>query len=61
MSHGFRGFVDSLGPGLAEELRTRMFEGLERLHADGGITINATAAFNRMRKAPATAPATGPD
>jgi ubiquinone/menaquinone biosynthesis C-methylase UbiE len=50
MSHGFRGFVTDLGPELADEFRTRMFEGLERVHADGGITLDATAAFNRMRK-----------
>jgi ubiquinone/menaquinone biosynthesis C-methylase UbiE len=50
MSHGFRGFVESLGPDLAGEFRTRMFEGLERVHASGGITVNATVAFNRMHK-----------
>lgn len=31
MSHGFRGYVDSLGPELAGEFRARMFAGLERL------------------------------
>lgn len=50
MSHGFRGLVEFLGPELAEEFRTRMFAGLERVHADGGIVINAAVAFNRMRK-----------
>lgn len=50
MSHGFRGFVESLGPELAEEFRARMFAGLERLHVDGGIVVNAAVAFNRMRK-----------
>ena len=50
MSHGFRGFVDSLGPELAEEFRTRMFAGLEGVHASGGIVVDATVAFNRMRK-----------
>jgi ubiquinone/menaquinone biosynthesis C-methylase UbiE len=51
MSHGFRGWVDSLGPELAEELRTRMFAGLERMHANGGITLDNTVTFYRMRKA----------
>lgn len=51
MSHGFRGYVDSLGPELAGEFRARMFGGLERLHADGGITVDSTVAFYRMRKA----------
>jgi ubiquinone/menaquinone biosynthesis C-methylase UbiE len=50
MSHGFRGFVESLGPELAEEFRTRMFAGLQHLHAEGGITVNAAVAFYRMRK-----------
>ncbi len=51
MSHGFRGYVDSLGPELAGEFRARMFAGLERMHANGGITVDSTAAFYRMRKA----------
>jgi ubiquinone/menaquinone biosynthesis C-methylase UbiE len=51
MSHGFRGYVDSLGPELAGEFRARMFAGLERMHANGGITVDNTVAFNRMRKA----------
>jgi ubiquinone/menaquinone biosynthesis C-methylase UbiE len=52
MSHGFRGWVDSLGPELAEEFRTRLFAGLERMHANGGITLdNMAATFYRMRKA----------
>ncbi len=50
MSHGFRGFVESLGPELASEFKTRMFAGLENIHASGGITVNAKVAFNRMRK-----------
>jgi SAM-dependent methyltransferase len=50
MSHGFRGYVDSLGPELAGEFRDRMFAGLERMHASGGITVDRTVAFNRMRK-----------
>jgi ubiquinone/menaquinone biosynthesis C-methylase UbiE len=52
MSHGFRGWVDSLGPELAGEFRTRLFAGLERMHANGGITLdNMAATFYRMRKA----------
>jgi hypothetical protein len=51
MSHGFRGYVESLGPELAREFRTRMFAGLERVHSDGGITVDRTVAFTRMRKA----------
>lgn len=52
MSHGFRGTVDSLGPELAGEFRTRLFAELERMHANGGITLdNMAAVFYRMRKA----------
>jgi ubiquinone/menaquinone biosynthesis C-methylase UbiE len=51
MSHGFRGYIDSLGPELAAEFRARMFAGLERMHANGGITLDSTVAFHRMRKA----------
>jgi ubiquinone/menaquinone biosynthesis C-methylase UbiE len=51
MSHGFRGYVDSLGPELAGEFRARMFAGLERIHANGGITLDSSVAFYRMRKA----------
>jgi ubiquinone/menaquinone biosynthesis C-methylase UbiE len=51
MSHGFRGYVESLGPRLATEFRTRMLAGLERLHASGGITLDGAAAFTRARKA----------
>jgi hypothetical protein len=43
--------VESLGPELAGEFRTRMFAGLERVHSDGGITVDRTVAFTRMRKA----------
>ncbi|MEV0615611.1 methyltransferase domain-containing protein [Nonomuraea sp. NPDC050404] len=50
MSHGFRGFVESLGPELAEEFRAKVFEGLARLHADGGIVMRSAAAFYRMRR-----------
>ncbi|MFE2425834.1 hypothetical protein ACFXJ5_03580 [Streptomyces sp. NPDC059373] len=46
--------LESLGPDLAEEFRVRMFAGLRRVHAEGGIAVNATVAFNRMRK-PASA------
>jgi hypothetical protein len=51
MSHGFRGYVDSLGPRLAAEFRTRMLAGLERVHASGAITLDGTVAFTRARKA----------
>jgi SAM-dependent methyltransferase len=51
MSHGFRGYVDSLGPRLAAEFRTRMLAGLERGHASGAITLDGTVAFTRARKA----------
>jgi SAM-dependent methyltransferase len=51
MSHGFRGYVDSLGPELAGEFRARMFAGLEQMHANGGIAVDRPVAFNRMRKA----------
>jgi ubiquinone/menaquinone biosynthesis C-methylase UbiE len=51
MSHGFRGYIDSLGPKLAAEFRARLLAGLERLQATGGITLNGTAGFTRMRKA----------
>ena len=51
MSHGFRGYVDSLGPRLAAEFRTRMLAGLERVHARGAITLDGAAAFTRARKA----------
>jgi hypothetical protein len=51
MSHGFRGYVDSLGPELAAEFRARMFAGLERMHANGGITLDSAVAFHRMHKA----------
>jgi ubiquinone/menaquinone biosynthesis C-methylase UbiE len=51
MSHGFRGYIDSLGPRLAAEFRARMLAGLERVHASGGITLDGTVAFTRARKA----------
>jgi SAM-dependent methyltransferase len=51
MSHGFRGYVESLGPQLGAELRTRMLAGLEQVHASGGITLDRTVAFTRVRKA----------
>ena len=50
MSHGFRGHVYSLGPQLAGEFRARLFAGLERMQADGGITVSNGAAFTRARK-----------
>jgi ubiquinone/menaquinone biosynthesis C-methylase UbiE len=39
MSHGFRGFVDSLGDDVAAEFRARMLKGLHRMHAGGGISV----------------------
>ena len=51
MSHGFRGYIDSLGPDLAGEFRARLFAGLERMQANGGVTLDGTASFTRMRKA----------
>lgn len=45
MSHGFRGFVDSLGPELGAEFRDRMFAGLRGLHNTGGITVEPNVAF----------------
>ena len=51
MSHGFRGYVDSLGPQLGGEFRVKMFAGLERMHASGGITLDSSVVFTRMRKA----------
>jgi ubiquinone/menaquinone biosynthesis C-methylase UbiE len=51
MSHGFRGYIDSLGPDLAGEFRARLFAGLERMQANGGITLDGTVSFTRMRKA----------
>lgn len=50
MSHGFRGYVDSLGPELAGEFRARMLVGLEQMHANGGITVDRIVGFSRMRK-----------
>jgi ubiquinone/menaquinone biosynthesis C-methylase UbiE len=47
MSHGFRGYVDSLGPRLAAEFQPRMLAGLERVHASGAITLDGTVAFTR--------------
>lgn len=55
MSHGFRGFVESLGPELAAEFKARMLAGLEDVHANGGITVDAKVAFARTRK-PSAAP-----
>jgi ubiquinone/menaquinone biosynthesis C-methylase UbiE len=51
MSHGFRGYVDSLGPELAGEFRARMFAGLERMHANGGITVECSASSGSARPA----------
>ena len=51
MSHGFRGYIDSLGPQLAAEFQARLLAGLERLQADDGITFDSTVDFTRMRKA----------
>jgi len=51
MSHGYRGYVYSLGPALAGEFRTRLFAALEQLQADsGGITASFGAVFARARK-----------
>lgn len=50
MSHGFRGFVDSLGPELAGEFQDRMLAGLEGARTDGGIIMDRTVAFTRIRK-----------
>jgi len=50
MSHGFRGHVYSLGPRLAAEFRARLFAGLERMQAGGGITVSNGAVFTRARK-----------
>jgi ubiquinone/menaquinone biosynthesis C-methylase UbiE len=50
MSHGFRSHVDSLGPQLADEFRTRLFAALEQLQADGCITASFGAVFARARK-----------
>jgi ubiquinone/menaquinone biosynthesis C-methylase UbiE len=51
MSHGYRGYVYSLGPTLAGEFRTRLFAALEQLQADGGgITASFGAVFTRARK-----------
>jgi ubiquinone/menaquinone biosynthesis C-methylase UbiE len=50
MSHGFRGFVDSLGSELSTEFRLRLFAGLERLHTGGGITVEPDVAFTRAHK-----------
>jgi ubiquinone/menaquinone biosynthesis C-methylase UbiE len=50
MSHGFRGYVDSLGPQLGGEFRVKMFAGLERLHASVGITLDSSVVFTRMHK-----------
>ena len=49
-SHGWRGFVYSLGPQLADEFRARLFAGLAPMAADGGITVSHGAAFTRARK-----------
>ncbi len=45
MSHGFRGFVDSLGTELAAEFRDRLFAGLRTLHDAGGITVEPNVVF----------------
>ena len=50
MSHGFRGFVYSLGPRLAGEFRASLFAGLEAMQATGGITVSNGAAFTHGRK-----------
>lgn len=51
MSHGMRAFVESLGPELAAEFRTRMLAGLRHLYDDdGGLTLDAEVAFDRMLK-----------
>lgn len=51
MSHGYRGYVYSLGPTLAGEFRTRLFAALEQLQAGGGgITASFGAVFTRARK-----------
>jgi ubiquinone/menaquinone biosynthesis C-methylase UbiE len=51
MSHGFRGYIDSLGPDPAAEYRDRLLTGLERMQANGGITVDSTVGFSRMRRA----------
>jgi ubiquinone/menaquinone biosynthesis C-methylase UbiE len=48
MSHGFRGFVESLGPELAREFRDRMLAGLRGLETTGGLAVEAAIAFNRF-------------
>jgi hypothetical protein len=49
-SHGWRGFVYSLGPQLADEFRARLLAGLAPMAADGGITVSHGAAFTRALK-----------
>jgi hypothetical protein len=51
MSHGFRGYVDSLGPELGAEFRARMLAGLAQVQTDDGIPIHSAVDFHRMRKA----------
>lgn len=51
LSHGFRGFVDSLEPALAGELRSRLMAELLHLHVQGGITTEPDVAFTIASKA----------
>lgn len=44
MSHGFAGFVESLGDEDADELRRRALAELDRMQADGGIVLDRGAA-----------------
>lgn len=50
MSHGFRGYINYLGPQLAAEFQARMLAGLKRMHDNGGITLDDVISFTRVRK-----------
>jgi len=43
--------IESLGPELASEFRARLFAGLGRIHASGGIIVDSTVALTRMHQA----------
>lgn len=50
ISHGFRGYINSLRPQLAADFRAGMLTGLQRMHDNGGITLNDIINFARTRK-----------
>jgi SAM-dependent methyltransferase len=51
LSHGFRGFLDSLVPTLASEFRFRLMDELQHLHEESDITTEPDVVFTAATRA----------